>query len=298
VVVNWQPATAANVRAGQWLRWRTFASRVVSVDKTAGWVLIRMADHRSVKVRPARRVEISTDPGPSFVAARSVLTDDDLAWARSRAQGRIMSRPRLLDLFCGAGGASMGYHRAGFDVTGVDNRPQPRYPFRFVQADALRPPVDLGAFDVIHASPPCQRWTGAGTNRKLGEAHPDLLTPAMAMLTTTGKPYVIENVPTAPLPGWVLCGSTFGLPIVRHRRFLTWPDIGLVPMACSARRFGRASDHGRRFAPYARGPWQGRWRAEVLPVVWPWMDLSEAGEAIPPAYTEYIGRQFLEHSFV
>ena len=173
-------------------------------------------------------------------------------------------RPRLLDLFCGAGGAAMGYHRAGFDVVGVDNRPQPRYPFEFHLGDAMSWP--LGGFDAIHASPPCQRWTAAGTSRSIGNGHPDLLTPTLARLSGQGAPWV---VPTAPLPGFVLCGATFGLPIVRHRRFLAWPDLGLVPMACRARRFGRATDHGpgMRRMRVDRGrpagglkccPWSGR----------------------------------------
>jgi DNA (cytosine-5)-methyltransferase 1 len=204
-----------------------------------------------------------------------------------------MTRPRLLDLFCGAGGAAMGYHRAGFDVVGVDNRPQPRYPFQFVRADAMTFPLD--GFDAIHASPPCQRWTFGGTSRSIGDGHPDLLTPTLVRLRAQRMPYVVENVPTAPLPGFVLCGATFGLPIVRHRRFRVRPDVGLVPMACRARRFGRATDHGPKYAPYAQGSWEAKWRAEVLPVVWPWMTLGESGQAIPPAYTEYIGAQLLDH---
>lgn len=206
-----------------------------------------------------------------------------------------MSRPLLLDLFCGAGGAAVGYQRAGFDVVGVDIRPQLHYPFPFIQGDALRPPVDLSAFDAIHASPPCQRWAEAGASRSIREGHPDLLTPSRAMLIATGLPYVIENIPTAPMPdGVLLCGATFGLPIVRHRRFETYPALGLVPTLCRQRRFARSVDHGRSFISYARKSWEARWRAEVLPVVWPWMTLKESGEAIPPAYTEFIGGQLLE----
>ena len=202
-----------------------------------------------------------------------------------------MTRPRLLDLFCGAGGAAMGYHRAGFDVTGIDNRPQPRYPFAFVQADAMTYPLE--GFDVIHASPPCQVFSDAGTGRKAD--HLDLLDPMRQRLIASGLPYVLENIPLAPMPTSILlCGATFGLPIIRHRRFEINPDPGLVASACPQRTHRHAVYHGPGFAPYACGTWEPRWRAEVLPAVWPWMTILEAGQAIPPAYTEYIGTQLLE----
>lgn len=201
-------------------------------------------------------------------------------------------RPRLLDLFCGAGGAAMGYHRAGFYVVGVDIAPQPRYPFDFVQADAMTFPLD--GFDVVHASPPCQAYAEAGTTRKRTD-HPDLLDPVRQILKASGKPYVIENIPTAPMPtGLLLCGATFGLPIVRHRRFEIHPDPGLVPSLCPQSTHARSVDHGARFHPYARKSWEPAWRAHVLPVIWPWMTLAETGQAIPPAYTEFVGAQLLD----
>lgn len=211
-----------------------------------------------------------------------------------------MSRPRLLDLFCKAGGASEGYHRAGFDVVGVDIEPQPNYPFTFIQADAidiltrwslgLRLPLFDGVV-AIHASPPCQRWLGVPF--ALGaETYPDLLTPTRELLRSTGLPWVIENVPAAPLDGFVLCGSTFGLPIVRHRRFETSPTILLAPSLCHQSSWERGTEHPGTY-PYAHGAWRSAWRDHVLPVVWPWMTLEEAGEAIPPAYTEWIGAQLL-----
>ena len=193
---------------------------------------------------------------------------------------------RLLDLFCGAGGAATGYHRAGFEVVGVDIKPQPRYPFEFHQADALAYPLD--GFDVIHASPPCQRWLGVPG--ALGDNYPDLLTPAR--LRFKGCAYVIENVPAAPLDGFILCGSTFGLPVVRHRRFEVNPDIGLISSLCRQRAWGRGTEHGGAFA-FAHGAWRPAWREHVMPVVWPWMTLEETHDAIPPAYTEFIGEQLL-----
>ena len=187
----------------------------------------------------------------------------------------------------------MGYHRAGFDeIVGVDIAPQKNYPFEFVQADAMTYPLD--GFDFIHASPPCQAYAEAGCDRKRDD-HPDLLASVRDRLIESGLPYVIENIPTAPMPeAFILCGVTFGLPIVRHRRFETNPHILLVPSACRQQSFGRAVDHGPKVYPYAKGYWEPAWRKHVLPVVWPWMTLAEAGQAIPPAYTEYIGRLALE----
>jgi DNA (cytosine-5)-methyltransferase 1 len=129
-----------------------------------------------------------------------------------------VTKPRLLDLFCGAGGCSAGYERAGFEVVGVDIEPQPNYPFEFHQADALTFPRD--GFDVIHASPPCQAFSALKhlTTRE----HPRLVEPARAMLRESGLPYVIENVVGAPLLSPVmLCGSGFGLDVQRHRLFET-----------------------------------------------------------------------------
>jgi DNA (cytosine-5)-methyltransferase 1 len=129
--------------------------------------------------------------------------------------------PRLLDLFCGAGGAAMGYHRAGFEVFGVDILPQPRYPFPFIQADALFPPVRLSEFDAIHASPPCQAYSRLRHLPWLkGREYPALIDATRAMLQEAGVPWVIENVEDAPLRnGLNLCGMMLGLPLTRHRRF-------------------------------------------------------------------------------
>ena len=115
-------------------------------------------------------------------------------------------RPRLLDLFCGAGGATMGYHRAGFDVVGVDIAPQPNYPFNFVQDDSSHPAGRCAAALVpdwgiaaIHASPPCQSYTRSGGRVARDGRHPDLLGPTRELLEATGLPWVIENVPGAPM---------------------------------------------------------------------------------------------------
>lgn len=214
-----------------------------------------------------------------------------------------MTRPRLLDLFCGAGGAAMGYARAGFEVVGVDNRAQPRYPFAFLRADALEaiswigdPDSSyLGPFDAIHASPPCQRYAGTYQDHS---HHPDLLPEVRELLKQTGLPYVIENIATAPMPtGILLCGSTFGLPLIRHRRFEIHPDPVLVPSMCPQSSHGRGTEHKGRYA-YGRKTWEPNWRKHVLPVVWPWMTVEESGQAIPPDYTEWIGRQLLGNDLI
>ena len=129
------------------------------------------------------------------------------------------ARPKLLDLFCGAGGAAMGYYRAGFDVVGVDIKSQLHYPFPFIQGDALNPPVDFSKFDAVHASPPCQAFTNARTFHN--RTHPDLLTPMRKLLKQLKIPWVIENVPNAPMRSdIILCGSVFGNSrLKRHRLF-------------------------------------------------------------------------------
>jgi DNA (cytosine-5)-methyltransferase 1 len=211
-----------------------------------------------------------------------------------------MTRPRLLDLCCGAGGAAVGYHRAGFDVVGVDCMPQPRYPFEFHQADALTFPLD--EFDAVHASPPCQRFTRAGWRRANINArypqsrHPDVLTPLRIRLTAAGLPFVIENVPGAPMRvDLELCGSMFGLPIRRHRWFeASWP---LSPFTLTHRHEGRifsifGHGAGNKTRGQHRGDWGtvAQWR-DAMGI--DWMVRDELSQAIPPAYTEWVGRQLL-----
>lgn len=147
---------------------------------------------------------------------------------------------KLLDLFCCAGGAAVGYHRAGFDVVGVDIEPQPNYPFEFVRRDAIEALNDwdfIGRFDAFHASPPCQSYLNLGkVNEALGRdyEHPDLVAETRAHLRGLAKPYVIENVENAPLVDPVrLCGSSFGLPLRRHRLFES--NVPLVVPPCNHR---------------------------------------------------------------
>ena len=190
-----------------------------------------------------------------------------------------MSRPRLLDLFCGAGGCSVGYHRAGFDVVGVDINPQPRYPFEFHQADAMTFPLD--GFDVVHASPPCQRYANVTAWRGIPGGHPDLLEPTRARLIDWGGTWVIENVPEAPVRAdYLLCGSQFGLRVRRHRAFETsWRGFML-----------HAPCRHLDLLPFMHKA--ERAYADAMDCTW--MTKHEAREAIPPAFTAAIGAQLLE----
>lgn len=222
-----------------------------------------------------------------------------------------MSHPRLLDLFCGAGGAAVGYHRAGFEVTGVDIRPQPHYPFTFRLADALAFLEDCGAgFDVIHASPPCQAFTqmSARYRGKGGptDDHPDLLTPTRALLGKYRQPWVIENVQGARnhmATTLVLHGGMFGLRVYRPRLFESnvlllrsaaprvYAPIGVYgarPDGRSLRYRNNGNMKRKSLIRAARSIEEAR---EAMGI--DWMDWSEIKEAIPPAYTEYLGRQLL-----
>jgi DNA (cytosine-5)-methyltransferase 1 len=209
----------------------------------------------------------------------------------------MSARPRLLDLFCGAGGAAVGYHRAGFDVVGVDLAPQPRYPFEFHQADALEYPV--GGYDAIHASPPCQAYTVAQSIRGRTD-HPTLIEPTRARLAAAGVPYVIENVKRAPLINPVeLCGTAFGLgaegfELRRHRLFECTFAVMVSPcwhQRPAAPVFGHNA--GANFMRrYGRG-YNAAARAAAMGI--DWMTRDEVSEAIPPAFTEHIGGYLLAH---
>jgi DNA (cytosine-5)-methyltransferase 1 len=230
-----------------------------------------------------------------------------------------MTRPRLLDLFCGAGGAAMGYHRAGFDVVGVDIRPQPRYPFEFCQHDAMELLGDVADYgedvlhdsfehvDAIHASPPCQRftqmsnrWRGSGGK---ADGHLDLLTPTLARIRPLKIPYVVENVPGAKRmmrATLALHGGMFGLGVYRPRLFesnvlvLAAPEpaprdtIGIYGKAPDGRLLWARADGTEQHAPASLAE-----ASEAMGI--DWMTWDEIRESIPPAYTEHIGGQLLEH---
>jgi DNA (cytosine-5)-methyltransferase 1 len=218
----------------------------------------------------------------------------------------MTGRPRLLDLFCGAGGAAMGYHRAGFDVTGVDIKAQPRYPFGFLAYDALKVLqgllsdghfswLSLRDFDAIHASPPCQAFSRMTCTRGDPSSHPDLLMPARELLKALGRPWVIENVPGAPMRAdYKLCGCMFRLAVKRERWFETsWHAFDLrQPCLHQEPAVGVYGYGGVRGSSGLFSGRLARWR-EAMGI--DWMDAHELKEAIPPAYTEHIGRALLEH---
>jgi DNA (cytosine-5)-methyltransferase 1 len=217
-----------------------------------------------------------------------------------------MTRPLLLDLYCGAGGAAMGYHQAGFDIIGVDNQPQPHYPFEFVQADALDvladglPVVgDPHCYpDAIHASPPCKRHS-AMTNCRPGtaETHDDLLTPTRELLIKTGLPWIIENTPGAPMrPDYILCGCNFNLPRLRRQRWFetSWQGFDLMPPCSHPDPTVTVAGH----TGYRKGPGHtryGRLTDWVAAMGIDWMNRDELAQAIPPAYTEHMGTELMAH---
>lgn len=215
-------------------------------------------------------------------------------------------RPLLLDLFCGAGGAAMGYHRAGFDIVGVDINPQPNYPFRFVRGDALSLHLLFERVNAIHASPPCQahttmsnRWRGKDSH---ADTHLDLIPETRAKLEASGLPWVIENVVGArasmrnPI---TLHGGMFGLGVYRPRLFETSVQIAAPPFAeppknplgvygqkHDGRRLWTRKDGSEQRAPRNLADAQGAMGID-------WMEWRELAESIPPAYTEYIGKQII-----
>lgn len=227
----------------------------------------------------------------------------------------LSRRPLLLDLFCGAGGAARGYRDAGFDIVGVDIEKQPRYPYKFYQVDAvkyLHDLIDCGEIhfvDAIHASPPCQ---GYSTTRGL---HPDreypmLIEPVRDALKASGKPYVIENVPGAPLiDPVVLCGSHFGLTawwgnngrvgLRRHRLFETSFPVADPGKHDHSLRAITVTGHGGptmlanpNGTPRLRGKGYSAASREAMGIHW--MKRPELSESIPPAYTRYVGKHLLE----
>jgi len=207
----------------------------------------------------------------------------------------------ILDLFCGAGGCSAGYAAAGFEVTGVDINPQKNYPYRFVQTNALNIHF-IDEYDAIHASPPCQNYCwSTSRHRAKGKKYPDLIGQVREMLIDSGKPYVIENVPTAPLhnPTYIE-GTMFGLGVIRRRGFETnwWlPQPMYIqrkkPIMQQSKRDPRIFIKKSAYCSVAGNGADG-WSCRVadwrVAMGIDWMTREEIKQAIPPAYTEYIGR--------
>src|ERR1017187_7772770 len=212
-------------------------------------------------------------------------------------------KPRLLDLFCCAGGAGIGYSRAGFDVVGVDLKRQPNYPLPFIQADALSlDPRFIAFFDAVHASPPCQSYSDLAKRNRNADEWPRLIEPVREMLKRTGLPYVIENVDGAPLINpVVLCGTMFqNLRVLRHRLF----EANFMIMTPPHARHPKVHTFDRRKAHFGK---TDEWKdfvqvtgggnctlaaaREAMGI--DWMNKGEINESIPPAYTEFVGMDSL-----
>lgn len=230
----------------------------------------------------------------------------------------MSARPLLVDFFCKAGGAGAGYQRAGFDVVGVDIEPQPNYPFPFIQADALEVMRQLIAWPrshqymnvignarriaALHASPPCQAYSWSA--RRWGKEWPDLVEPTRVLLRQMRAPYVIENVPGAPLINPIrLCGEMFGLGVIRHRLFessvplqapahkrhkppVTRPAADDPTRMVQRSQYCTVAGHGGEGASFSLSAWRKAMGIN-------WMTRDELTQAIPPAYTELIGKQLL-----
>lgn len=207
----------------------------------------------------------------------------------------------VLTLYSGAGGSGMGYHLAGFRVVGVDIAPQPWFPFEFIQGDAIEIVMDIGKdFDFIDASPPCQRHSALTKGTNHGRQYADFLPQTRDVLTGLGVPFLIENVAGAPLrKDLMLCGEMFGLKVIRHRFF----EVHGVKVPQPVHKQHRGRVAGMRHGVWYRGPYvavygdgggKGSLRDWQDAMGMPWVhDRKGIAEAVPPAYTEYIGKEIL-----
>jgi hypothetical protein len=206
---------------------------------------------------------------------------------------------RILDLFCGAGGAAVGYHRAGFEVVGVDIVHQPNYPFEFHQGDARDYVAEhWREFDAIHASPPCQSSSALTKGTNKGKEYPDFIPETRRLLRATGLPTVIENVAGAAIRKDIrLCGEMFDLGVLRHRFFECdrWTPVHMEHRKHRGRVAGYRHGEwfqGPYFAVYGEGGGKGTVAQWQTAMGIDWTDVRlEIAEAIPPAYTEFLGQQ-------
>jgi DNA (cytosine-5)-methyltransferase 1 len=234
-----------------------------------------------------------------------LIADGRSSAATSDRVPLLLGKPRLLDLFCCAGGAGVGYARAGFEVVGVDIVPQKHYPFAFIQADVLSlDPRFVASFDAIHASPPCQSYSDLAKRNGNADAWPRLVEPVREMLIASGRPYVIENVEGAPLiNAVVLCGTMFpGLRVLRHRLFEANFEIPrpFHPKHPRVHTFDKRKSHYGKTNEWTdfvqvTGGGNCTLAAAKEAMGIDWMTKGEINESIPPAYTQYVGQELLRH---
>lgn len=201
-----------------------------------------------------------------------------------------MKKPIVLDLFCGGGGAAMGYYRAGYEVVGVDNQYQPKYPFRFILGDALCYAVAFGRmFDLIHASPPCKDHTSM--RHLYGLQYKSLIGLTRSVLQWIGRPYIIENVEGAPLVNPImLCGTMFGLNVVKHRLFECSTPVYFAPATCRhvkpVVKAGRRPNRNKHYASVVGHFSDVEFARQSMGI--DWLGQKELAQAIPPVYTEWL----------
>ena len=226
-----------------------------------------------------------------------VAIDVPLPRAHRKKGGQL----RALDLYCGAGGASRGLADAGYEVTGVDHVPQPNYPYRFILGNALeQDPSWVASFDLIWASPPCQKFSAY--RRKdpsaIGAEAKNLIPRTRALLAMTERPWIIENVPGAPLKKpCILCGSMFGLDVRRHRWFETSSPIAQPPCRHDLQQGGdypQATNRTNRRKTCEIGVWRIPLDVQQRAMGIDWMDLPELSQAVPPAYASHLARALTE----
>jgi DNA (cytosine-5)-methyltransferase 1 len=216
-----------------------------------------------------------------------------------------MTRPVIYDGFCGAGGAATGYYRAGFDVVGCDIRPQPNYPFDFILGDALKVFANLRhRFVAAHFSPPCQHWSDLAKRNGNADDHPQLIEPTRKLALSSGLPYVIENVEGSPLiDPLMLCGTQFPeLAVIRHRLFESNVELPALPhgrhplvftMDKRKNHYGRLDQNVSFVQVTGGGNATVANKSRAMGI--DWMTGKELNEAIPPAFTQYVGGHLLDH---
>lgn len=229
----------------------------------------------------------------------------DPAKGDSSAGLRGDRKPLLLDLFCCAGGAGVGYSRAGFDVVGVDIVDRPNFPLAFIKADALAlDPKFIALFDAVHASPPCQSYSDLAKRNGNADEWPRLIDPVRELLVASGLPYVIENVEGSPLlDPIILCGTMFPeLRVLRHRLF----ESNFPLVAPSHKKHPKVHTFDKRKSHFGK---TDEWKDFVQvtgggnctlaaardAMGIDWMTKGEINEAIPPAYTEFVGKQLMQY---